>query len=69
MLNKRIWEGIHRFRYVGATAAAATIGAGALIIFWPMMTGKILFGPTLYHYIYFGMMRHFVYGLGMLPNW
>lgn len=54
---------------IGIITAVVVIGAGAIFIFWPILSGKRLFGLTLYHYIYFTMMQHYVYGLGILPNW
>lgn len=49
-----------------------TIGGGALFLFWPMLTGKLLFSQMFagfYHYMYFTVMKFFVCDLHMLPNW
>ena len=53
-----------------------TIGAGALYLFWPIISGEFLFSFTsvneftnLYYYKSFSSMGFFINSLKMLPNW
>ncbi len=59
-------------KYFYASAVLLTIVAGALFLLWPMLSGKFIFPSTfigLAHYMYFTVTHHFVYDLGILPNW
>ena len=64
---------IGRFKrgYYGLFAALVILG-GALILFWPELSGKN-FPPMhaigLYPYIYFAATKYFINTLQMLPNW
>ncbi|MCF7835516.1 MAG: hypothetical protein K9M15_00095 [Candidatus Marinimicrobia bacterium] len=52
--------------------ALSTLSAGAIFLFWPIISGRLLFTPKFigfYHYIYFSAMKNFICNLGTLPNW
>ncbi|MEK7566753.1 MAG: hypothetical protein AAB527_01305 [Patescibacteria group bacterium] len=62
------------FFYLGVVIL--TIGAGALYLFWPIISGGFLFSFTrvneftnLYYYKSFSSMGFFINTLKMLPNW
>src|SRR3989344_1488238 len=49
-----------------------TLAAGAWFLFGPMVFGELIFpqkSAAQYHYMYFNVMKYFVYDLHMLPNW
>lgn len=63
---------IKHSRYFHFVVVLLTVGAGALFLFWPELSGNFLFHQKaigLYHYMYFTVMQHFIYDLNMLPNW
>ncbi len=59
-------------KYFYAVITPLTIASGALFLFWPTLSEKVLFneqGIGFYFYWEFSVMKYFVYGLHMLPNW
>lgn len=65
-------KGFFQSKYFYFGIIILTIGAGALFLFGPMLFGKLLFPQTsagFYHYMYFTVMKYFVYNLHTLPNW
>lgn len=66
MQQNNFWNS--KYFYLGLVIL--TIASGALFLFWPELSGKLLFnGNGLYHYMFFAATKYFVYGLHMLPNW
>lgn len=61
-----------KFSYLGVVIL--TLGAGALYLFWPIISGEFLFSFTeefidLSYYISFSSMEFFINTLKILPNW